>query len=188
MQKTLFNEKDFSDVKTQGIKYAGSKLKIIPYILESIKDLEIKTILDGFSGSTRVSQAFAQAGYNVVSNDISHWSEVCAKCFLLHNKDKKYYQDIINDLNVYRADLTDSSAVDNIISKVKPEYIYHLAAYGTFSFQKDCDKMIQTNSLGTLNLLNACRRLGFSGFCDERGSGVKIFNQNEKAHSLEIFN
>ncbi|OGG93984.1 DNA methyltransferase [Candidatus Kaiserbacteria bacterium RIFOXYD1_FULL_47_14] len=99
MQKTLFNEKDFSDVKTQGIKYAGSKLKIIPYILESIKDLEIKTILDGFSGSTRVSQAFAQAGYNVVSNDISHWSEVCAKCFLLHNKDKKYYQDIINDLN-----------------------------------------------------------------------------------------
>jgi len=97
-------------------------------------------------------------------------------------------KDIINDLNVYRADLTDSSAVDNIISKVKPEYIYHLAAYGTFSFQKDCDKMIQTNSLGTLNLLNACRRLGFSGFCDERGSGVKIFNQNEKAHSLEIFN
>jgi len=99
MQKTLFNEKDFSDIKTQGIKYAGSKLKIIPYILESIKDLEIKTVLDGFSGSTRVSQAFAQAGYDVISNDIAYWSEVCAKCFLLHDKDKKYYQNIINDLN-----------------------------------------------------------------------------------------
>ncbi|MBU2539580.1 DNA adenine methylase [Patescibacteria group bacterium] len=95
----LFNERDFSHIKTQGIKYAGSKLKIIPYILESIKDLEIKTILDGFSGSTRVSQALAQAGYNVVSNDTACWSEVCAKCFLLSKKDKKYYQNILDELN-----------------------------------------------------------------------------------------
>jgi adenine-specific DNA-methyltransferase len=93
------NEDDFSYIKTQGIKYAGSKLKIIPYILESIKDLPIKSVLDGFSGSTRVSQAFAQAGYDVTSNDIADWSEVCAKCFLLHKKDKKYYQKIIDEFN-----------------------------------------------------------------------------------------
>src|SRR3989344_4271442 len=99
MQKTLFNDKDFSDIKTQGIKYAGSKLKIIPHILEIIKDLKIKTVLDGFSGSTRVSQAFAQAGFNVTSNDVALWSEVCAKCFLLHDKDKHYYQKILDELN-----------------------------------------------------------------------------------------
>lgn len=99
MSKNLFNEKDFSHIKTQGIKYAGSKLKIIPYILENIKDLEIKTVLDGFSGSTRVSQALAQAGYDVVSNDIAYWSEVCAKCFLLHNKEKRFYQNILDELN-----------------------------------------------------------------------------------------
>lgn len=99
MPKNLFNQNDFSNIKTQGIKYAGSKLKIIPYILETIKDLEIKTVLDGFSGSTRVSQAFAQAGYDVTSSDIAHWSEVCGKCFLLHDKDKAYYQKIIDELN-----------------------------------------------------------------------------------------
>lgn len=99
MSKNLFNEKDFSHIKTQGIKYAGSKLKIIPYILESIKDLKIKKVLDGFSGSTRVSQALAQAGYDVVSNDISYWSEVCAKCFLLHNKERRFYQEILDELN-----------------------------------------------------------------------------------------
>lgn len=99
MSETLFNEKDFSHIKTQGIKYAGSKLKIIPYILESIKDLQIKTVLDGFSGSTRVSQALAQAGYDVTSNDIADWSEVCGKCLLLHNKDKQYYQKILDELN-----------------------------------------------------------------------------------------
>jgi len=95
----LFNERDFSYIKTQGIKYTGSKLKIIPYILENIKNLEVRTILDGFSGSTRVSQALAQAGYNVISNDIACWSEVCAKCFLLHRKNKKYYQNILDELN-----------------------------------------------------------------------------------------
>jgi adenine-specific DNA-methyltransferase len=99
MLRTLFNQKDFSDIKTQGIKYAGSKLKIIPYILEAIQDLEIKTVLDGFSGSTRVSQALAQAGYDVTANDVAHWSEVCAKCFLLHNKDRTYYQKILDELN-----------------------------------------------------------------------------------------
>lgn len=102
MSKTLFNEKDFSNIKTQGIKYAGSKLKIIPYILETIKGLEIKTVLDGFSGSTRVSQAFAQAGYDVTSNDIACWSEVCAKCFLLNDNDKQYYQKILDELNTLK--------------------------------------------------------------------------------------
>jgi len=102
MGTNLFNERDFSSVKTQGIKYAGSKLKIIPYILEAIKDLEVKTVLDGFSGSTRVSQAFAQAGYDVTSNDVAHWSEVSAKCFLLHNKQEQYYRKILDELNALK--------------------------------------------------------------------------------------
>lgn len=101
MQQGLFG-KEFPAIKTQGIKYAGSKLKIIPYILESVKDLEICSVLDGFSGSTRVSQAFAQAGFNVTSNDVADWSEVCAKCFLLHNKDKEYYQKILDELNALK--------------------------------------------------------------------------------------
>ena len=102
MAQTLFGEKDFSYIKTQGIKYAGSKLKIIPYILESIKNLEIKTVLDGFSGSTRVSQAFAQAGYDVISNDISYCSDTCSKCFLLYNKEKEFYQNIFFYFISYR--------------------------------------------------------------------------------------
>lgn len=96
---TLFDKNDYSNIKTQGIKYAGSKLKIIPFILEIISDLNIDTVLDGFSGSTRVSQALARSGYNVTSNDISDWSYICAQCYLLFEKDKSYYQKIIDDLN-----------------------------------------------------------------------------------------
>ncbi|OGH16652.1 MAG: DNA methyltransferase [Candidatus Levybacteria bacterium RIFCSPHIGHO2_02_FULL_37_10] len=85
---------------TEGIKYAGSKLKILPYIVEILSDLkDVKNVLDGFSGSTRVSQAFAQLGYNTTSSDISMWSEVFATCYLQSNKSNEFYQKIIDHLN-----------------------------------------------------------------------------------------
>ena len=86
--------------KTEGIKYAGSKLKIIPYIIDMVGQLKgVDTILDGFSGSTRVSQAFAQLGYSTSSNDISVWSEVFATCYLIANRSNEYYQQQIDHLN-----------------------------------------------------------------------------------------
>ncbi len=84
---------------TEGIKYAGSKLKILPYITEIISSLEVKNVLDGFSGTTRVSQAFAKLGYNTTSNDISVWSEVFGTCYLKSTKPDKFYTEIIDHLN-----------------------------------------------------------------------------------------
>ncbi len=99
-QLQIFGEPTFTTPKTQGIKYAGSKLKILPYIVQIVSELnDVKYVLDGFSGSTRVSQAFAQLGFNTVSSDISIWSEVFANCFLIANKKDSYYQEIINHLN-----------------------------------------------------------------------------------------
>lgn len=86
--------------KTEGIKYAGSKLKILPYIFEMVNQLkDVETVLDGFSGTTRVSQAFAQLGYSTSSNDISVWSEVFATCYLISNRTNAYYQELIDYLN-----------------------------------------------------------------------------------------
>lgn len=88
------------EIKTEGIKYAGSKLKLIPRILQMLTELkDVKNVLDGFAGSTRVSQAFAQLGYNTTSNDISVWSEVFATCYLKSTQPEAYYQEIINHLN-----------------------------------------------------------------------------------------
>lgn len=115
-----FGEKDLSTIETQGIKYVGSKLKIIPYILESIKDLAVKAVLDGFSGSTRVSQALAQAGFDVTANDIAPYSEVCAKAFLLHENDRAHYQQILDELNAvegYEGWFTEHYGGDEKISK-----------------------------------------------------------------------
>lgn len=86
--------------ETQGIKYAGSKLKILPYIVDLIRrEVSVRTVLDGFSGSTRVSQALSQLGYRVTANDVSVWSECFGQCFLQSEKDDRYYQQIIDHLN-----------------------------------------------------------------------------------------
>ena len=90
---------DINNIKTFGIKYAGSKLKLLPQIYDIIHDLDIKNVLDGFSGTTRVSQLFAQMGYNVTSVDKSEWSKVVGDCFLLTKQPYTYYQPIIDQLN-----------------------------------------------------------------------------------------
>lgn len=85
--------------ETQGIKYAGSKLKLLPNIFSLINGLDIQTVFDGFSGTTRVSQAFAQNNFSVISNDISVWSNVFANCYLKNIHNEQYYLELIEHLN-----------------------------------------------------------------------------------------
>ncbi len=85
--------------KTEGIKYAGSKLKLLPYILELASKTKAETVFDGFAGTTRVSQAFAQTGCRVISNDISVWSKTFGICYLKNKRSKKFYSEIIEHLN-----------------------------------------------------------------------------------------
>jgi adenine-specific DNA-methyltransferase len=95
----LFGNTKLQIPKTEGIKYVGSKLKMLPYIFDMISGIEIENILDGFSGSTRVSQAFAKAGFTTTSSDISVWSENFAKSYLLNTEKPSSYKDLIDHLN-----------------------------------------------------------------------------------------
>ncbi len=84
---------------TQGIKYAGSKQKILPYIRQLVRKTGAVTVLDGFSGTTRVSQALAKDGCRVICNDIAVWSEIFGTCYLLNQKSRAAYQPLIDHLN-----------------------------------------------------------------------------------------
>ncbi len=84
---------------TEGVKYVGSKLKILPHILRLVRKVGAETVLDGFSGTTRVSQALAKLGCSVVCNDIAVWSQVFGSCYLLNTKKREAYQPLIDHLN-----------------------------------------------------------------------------------------
>lgn len=103
MSSTLAQTRLFADEypdtpPTEGIKYAGSKLKLLPQILWLAEKANAKTVFDGFSGSTRVSQALARTGYRVISNDRAVWSEVLGHCYLKSGK-KVNYTKLISHLN-----------------------------------------------------------------------------------------
>ena len=85
--------------RTEGIKYAGSKLKLLPHILELAAKVKPRSVFDGFSGTTRVSQTFAQSGYRVIANDIAVWSKVFGDCYLLNPHPPDHYKNLIDHLN-----------------------------------------------------------------------------------------
>ena len=86
-------------MNTEGIKYTGSKREIIPTLLELVRPLNVRTVFDGFTGTTRVAQAFKKAGYQVYANDVAVCSKIFGNCYLVNRKPASYYQPIIDNLN-----------------------------------------------------------------------------------------
>lgn len=84
--------------------------------------------------------------------------------------------DIIDKVNTHVCDLTNRENVENLVLKIKPQIIFHLAVYGGYQFQKESLKIINTNLIGTINLLDACCKIGFECFINTGSSseyGIK---------------
>lgn len=91
-------------VKTESIKYIGSKTKLLWYIVDIINKVfdnnKNKVIIDWFSGSVRVWQALKNSWFSVIANDVSSYSRIFWDCYLKNKKERKYYQKIIDKLNL----------------------------------------------------------------------------------------
>jgi len=79
-------------------------------------------------------------------------------------------EDTLEDISEYCIDLLDYDKLEAIVSDIKPEIILHTAIYGGYPFQKDVNKITQTNIIGTSNLIDACAKSGFSLFVNTGSS------------------
>lgn len=95
---------------TYGIPYMGSKKKIIPSIHNALKDIEFDSILDMFTGTTRVAQSFRAAGKVVIANDLSDASQCYGSLFLEHPSpiSLQPYLDEMNNLKGYEGWFTEN--------------------------------------------------------------------------------
>ena len=65
------------------IKYLGSKRTLIPAILDIVRNIGgIRTIIDLFSGTSRVGHALKAAGYRVIANDHNAYAATLARCYV----------------------------------------------------------------------------------------------------------
>lgn len=79
-------------------------------------------------------------------------------------------KDILSKTNVHINDLSNIDKLSKLVSKIKPDVIYHLATYGAYPSQSDADLCIKTNISGTWNLLNATANIEYELFVNTGSS------------------
>lgn len=90
--------------------------------------------------------------------------------------------DIKKDVELHEIELTDSDSLDRVINSIRPEQIFHLAAHGAYASQREIRRMVETNIVGTINLVQACLKVGFEAFVNTGSSseyGFKSFAPSE---------
>lgn len=80
----------------------------------------------------------------------------------------------IHNIKILNLDLRDKNKLKSCIKELKPEYTFHLAAYGVDSRNNDYTEAINTNVIGTINLLEAlsgmrCKKIINAGTVMEYG-------------------
>lgn len=100
--------------------------------------------------------------------------------------------EIKEKISIHAVDIAHYEELESYIQSIKPRLILHFASYGAYQgTQRDIQKTIDTNLLGTINLVRACERAGFEAFLHTGSSseyGVKEKPMKEsdvlQAHNL----
>ncbi|HEY8804078.1 MAG TPA: NAD-dependent epimerase/dehydratase family protein, partial [Clostridium sp.] len=98
----------------------------------------------------------------------------------------------LKNISIYDVDITDSSRVEICIKDICPEIVFHLAAYGVNSAQKEYIKAANINILGTINILNSlkdtcCKRFINMGSCAEYGDRKDLMKEDMNPEPVSIY-
>lgn len=71
------------------IKYLGSKRTLLPDLLSVLREFpRYNTVLDLFSGTSRVGHSLKRAGYKVLANDHNAYAFALANCYVAADREK----------------------------------------------------------------------------------------------------
>lgn len=93
--------------------------------------------------------------------------------------------EITAHIRPHGVDIQDSDRVAETIREIKPDWVFHLAAYGAYSHQAGLNRTVATNLLGTAALLNACVETGVESFV-HTGSSSEYGYKDHAAHEYEL--
>lgn len=112
----------------------------------------MKVLVTGVAGQLGydVVNELSSRGYEVVGSDLAtEYAGTNADC-------------ILPKMTYISMDITDSVAVDNIISDVAPDAVIHCAAWTAVDLAEDEDKketVYKVNAVGTENIAKVCKKL-----------------------------
>ena len=73
-------------------------------------------------------------------------------------------REIEDQITLHKVDLSRDDRLQEILLEIRPHWVFHLAAYGAYSWQEDSQQIHETNLQGTIRLLEACVKTGFEAF------------------------
>ena len=92
-------------------------------------------------------------------------------------------EEIQRDVVLHPVPVHEREAVARAVGAIRPEWVFHLAAHGAYSWQTDLPEMTRTNVLGTMNLVTAALRTGFEAFVNTGSSSEYGFKDHAPAES-----
>jgi dolichol-phosphate mannosyltransferase len=123
----------------------------------------------GFVGANLVA-ALADAGHDVVA-----WIHPGGDAWRL--------DELVDHAEVDAVELLDGEAIEAGVARARPDWIFHLAAHGAYSWQRDPERIMQTNLVSTVRLLGACRERGFEAFIHAGSSSEYGFQDHAPAET-----
>ena len=120
----------------------------------------------------------------VGSNFVHELLEAGGDMHLIVRPESNFWRinDIKDKLKLHYVDLLDAAEMEKFIAELEPEVILHFATYGAYqSRQQDIKLMIDTNLLGTINLVNAASKTKFDCFINTGSSS----EYGEKDHPMK---
>ena len=91
-------------------------------------------------------------------------------------------RDVLSDLQIHYVDFLDVGTIKEALREIRPDWIFHLAAHGAYSFQNNVEEIFNTNFRATHNLVEAAIEVGFDSFVNTGSSseyGYKNDQQSE---------
>ncbi|MBI4776146.1 MAG: NAD-dependent epimerase/dehydratase family protein [Deltaproteobacteria bacterium] len=90
------------------------------------------------------------------------------------------------DEDLVCVDVTDSGSVDQALRRIRPETLFHLSAYGAYSWQADARSIHETNYIGLFNVLQTLRDIGCTAMVHAGSSSEYGLNCMRPDESSEL--
>lgn len=92
-------------------------------------------------------------------------------------------EEIVSQVQLHTVDFGAPDDLRRVLNAIRPDWIFHLAAHGAYSWQNDAAQITQTNVLGTINLVEAALQCGFEAFVNTGSSSEYGFKDHAPLES-----
>jgi dolichol-phosphate mannosyltransferase len=126
-----------------------------------------------------VTGAGGFVGANLVRRLLADGHEVHATC--RPGAEPWRLSDLLDDVPLRPVDVADREAAATLLLELRPDWVFHLAAHGAYSWQTDVHDIFAVNVLGSAALIDAARRADVRAFVQAGSSSEYGFKDHAPA-------